>query len=104
LALEIHKTTGSTYGCLLLNQDHPLIQWLVQVKHACEQREYGLRPAQFETVLSLLDPVARYWGHEKKSLLRYLEQWKQIKNLPANYLPPAVDFPEERPDTRFLRP
>ncbi len=100
IGFHLHPTTDATYGCVLLNSTCLLIQWLVRVKTACVARSHDLAPWQFDTLMSLLDPVVRYHGHAAQKLVRYLDQWARMKSLPEELVPPSIDvsansiFPE----------
>lgn len=79
---EIHHTTSSTYGCVLLNAQNDLVQWLLRVKQAAAERKHGISSRQFDILLDLVDKPVRYNGYQLPALKRYLTQWEQLPGLP----------------------
>jgi hypothetical protein len=87
-----HKTTDDVYGCLILNQTNPYVQWLTNVDRACSESRNGLTKEQFSHLLKLfLNPV-RYTGHELQKLMDYLAAWKEIPGLSADLCPPDLQM------------
>ncbi len=95
VAIDIHKTLHSVYGHLLVNETHPFAKWLVRARDACQEGEYGLKVEQFESLVNLFVEATRYGGDDITKLRKYVEEWARIADLPAELVPPKVDWSED---------
>ncbi|MGD1154921.1 MAG: hypothetical protein ABSA41_03745 [Terriglobia bacterium] len=92
IGFAIHKTTNNVYECCLLNQNHPFVSWLLDVKHACEQGCHGLNKSQLAQLISLLQTPLRLHGFELSKLVDYLDGWRALPGLPADLSPPPLEL------------
>ncbi len=95
LATRTHSTGKSYENHILLNEDHPIVKWLVKVKAACSQGSHGLNREHFNKLVSLLEMPAKYLGHEYENLQEYLDGWKEIPDLPGDLYPPHMEITAE---------
>lgn len=92
IATEIHKTTDNIYNCIILNEQHEFVQWVMRVRDACISKEFGLNVDRIEALFDLLlDPI-RYFGHDIEKLNQYLKNWEKLPNLPIELQPPSVEL------------
>ncbi len=92
IGFTIHHTTDGIYPCAILNAKHPIIRWLLRLRDATTNNEFGLSGEQYYQVTKLLlDPV-RYHGHKLESLTNYLDGWSDIPDLPEELYPPEVEL------------
>ena len=92
IGATIHKTTSNTYGHCLLNADHPFVKWLVLARGACERGQHRLSPEQFSRVMSLLADPLSYHGFHVESLIKYLDGWRSLAELPPELYPPDTEL------------
>lgn len=85
----LHKTTGSVYDHVVMNTDHPLVKWLLRLRVACEQKEFGLSDQYNRTLTLALTPL-RQGGYRFEKLAQYLEQWEALAHLPDDLRPPKM--------------
>ena len=64
-----------------LNADNPFVKWLERVRHACRNCEHGLSPAQFDTIIVLLNLA---FSGNLQRLQSYLDAWSKLPNLPPD--------------------
>ena len=88
IGFRVHRTTNRVYGHGLLNEGHPFVRWLMQVKHCCKRNAYGLIEEQFEQLVNLLETPLGHGGYEVSELNAYLEGWKNLPGLPPELHPP----------------
>lgn len=81
------------YEDVLLNREHPLVEWIVRVRAACREGSYGLQTAQFDILMELLDSAARYPTSDYLGKLkRFLDAWELLGNVPPELIPPEVEL------------
>ena len=88
IGFRVHRTTHQVYGHGLLNEGHPFVRWLVQVKVCCKRNAHGLTEEQFEQLVSLLETPLEHGGYEVSALNAYLQGWKNLPSLPPELHPP----------------
>ena len=76
-------------ACIILNINHFFVKWIIRVRVACINQDYGLTINQFERVMDLIDSVFRYKSLGYFSTLQnYLELWSELPDLPTDLYPP----------------
>lgn len=92
VGFSIHLTTDSIYHCALLNADHEIIKWLVHLKDACADGQYGLSQGQFDRLVRLLLTPVRYGGLDFDKFQTYVHGWTDLADLPKDLQPPKVQL------------
>lgn len=105
VGVKIHNTTDEIYAQVLLNAVHPVVEWLQNIRVACERGEHRLTEAQLVRVVDLLNAAARYtWmgysSTQLEDLNNYLLKWKDLPDLPEDLYPPTIKL---TPDMFELR-
>lgn len=95
IGFAVHKTTGSVSSHHLLNTSNMFIKWLMSVKTACATKSYGLKDEQFRGIISQMGSPLSYQGHKLPNLVRYIEAWKQMPNLPPDLYPPDIKLTDD---------
>lgn len=97
IGASIHHITEYGSEGTLINQNNPFVQWLVKVKTACEQNQYGLTKEQFQQLISKLHSVLMNRGNEYwfKHLVHYISKWREIPGLPITLYPPDIELTQE---------
>ena len=99
LVFTPHKTTDNIYDQLILNADHPFVQWLIRAQTCCEDGLHNLTRRQFDVLLELLASPLRHAGYEVDKLASFLKLWNSELSLPSEIHAPHVtaqDFQPQR--------
>lgn len=68
----------------------------MSIKAACAIESYGLKAEHFGRIISLLHrPLAFEGLIELPGLVKYLEGWRQMPNLPLELYPPDIKLTED---------
>ena len=90
--LAVRVPVDRYYFYVALNQEHPLIDWMVAVRAAgtvpCETVTADMFDLVVEHVCVACDDA------NGKSLVAYLERWRALPGMPENLRPPAVELNE----------
>lgn len=91
--LGMVPTTGLDSDYIVFNSDHPFISWLIRVREACDQGQYGLKVEQFKNLFDLtLSALTELW---LGTLIEYLSNWRKLPGLPEELYPPTTDLTPE---------
>jgi len=88
IGAAVHKTTDGIYEHCLLNRANGFVQWVLRVRDASRERQFGLTEGQFSQIVSLLENPLSYGGHELSRLSAYVEAWRSLPDLPEDLYPP----------------
>lgn len=91
IGIVIHRINDSEFEHLLLNSNHPYIEWLQKTLEAYPSHQYEFKKEAIERLLKLTDDVIRYHNLHFKEFINYLDKWKNLPNLPSNLYPPEID-------------
>jgi hypothetical protein len=95
IGFPVHKTTDISYNHCLLNSNNLFVKWLMLVKAACATELYGLKAEHFEGIISLLQSPLGFHGLKLPHLIKYLERWRQMPNLPPELYPPDIQLTDD---------
>jgi len=76
------RASHSPLSIIILNSSNDFVQWLERIRLASLESQFGLKPEQYEQIISLLEYPAKYGGGELLKLKQYLKGWDQMKDLP----------------------
>jgi molecular chaperone HtpG len=92
IGFQAHRTSERAAGLGLLNEGHPLVQWLVRIRECCAQNVHDLTEEQFERLIGLLETPVLYTGLDLSDLSKYLDRWRNLPGLPSELYPPALEL------------
>lgn len=91
IGIVIHRLNDSIYEHILLNLNHPYVEWLQNTLEASSSHQYEFKKEAIERLLELTDDAIRYRPVHDKEFINYLDKWKNLPNLPSNLYPPEID-------------
>lgn len=92
IGFRLHRADDSTYGRLVLNGLHPLVQWAGRAAQACVAGQHGLSRQAGAALHDRLATPVGYGGHESERLIEYLREWRRMEGLPEDLKPPEVQL------------
>lgn len=95
IGFAVHKTTGNVTSHRLLNTNNMFVKWLMSVKTACSTKSYGLKDEHFRGIISQMDSPLSHHGHKLPNLVKYIEAWNQMPNLPLDLYPPDIKLTDD---------
>jgi hypothetical protein len=91
IAVHVHPIADTPLRPRLFNSGNLFVQWLIRVKQAASVGEYGITPAQYESLYEKVDESTSSIL-QSDQLEEYLHNWRQIPGLPPELYPPEISF------------